>query len=54
MKTYLASVEEMLIQSGYSIIKQEDQWILLDNNELVMENRRKGDLLMEASTHFGI
>lgn len=58
MKTYLSIVENILINSGYSIQKVDDVWKLFENNvdsgKEVMQNRRKGELLAEACKQLGI
>ena len=51
--TYTSSLKSQLIDAGYSIIKQENYWTLLDNGELLLQNTSLGDLLFKAAKQFG-
>lgn len=53
MKTFFANYENHLISIGYEISKIDDYWTLLDNGNVVMQNRRRGELLDEAYSKLG-
>ena len=52
--TYLTSIKQQLIDSGYTIIKQDDVWKLLDSDVELMNNRSLGDMLNMAAKELGI
>ena len=54
MKTYSSNIQASLIDAGFSINKINDVWALLENSEIILVNRRLGDLIKEAADAFGI
>ena len=56
MNTHTAKLEKHLIDCGYSIEKINDDWVLLDSESggIILSNKRKGELISEASSLFSI
>lgn len=53
MKTYYANFEMKLKNLGFSIVKVDHVWKLVDNGEILLENASKGDLLSEIEMTLG-
>lgn len=54
MNTFYSKFEEELISIGYEMKKDEDgYWNLIDNGELVAQNKRRGELLAQAYKMIG-
>ena len=54
MQTFYAKYQSLLISSGFSITKLGDYWSLIDGEEILLQNRRLGDMLAEAKQQLGM
>lgn len=59
MRTFYATIYDILIESGFVIAKRNDVWLLLDNEDkessnVLLSSRRLGDLLHNAEKEIGL